>query len=456
MNELNKMKYYFTKFGDVYAAFEFAEFTIDGHFVLIQGDKLLEYQALSPENKTLENSRKYGWVIPKSLITRTTTSDRFQQPELKTNPISFSGEFDRRNMFIIGAGASANCVAGYKKEAFLVDILRPPLGNELFNNRFSPIYEKYKGVKLSLIDLQQSNVDVEAHLEQEWKEIAESGNEEIMSRHINIQFYLQEVLKEISFQVHNGYYETNLYAQLANKLQKLNTRNPNQHYAFISFNQDTILESFISDYFRRPINNIDDYIEVNESPFCIFKPHGSWNWGWKFPKKIDKVANWLFETKANFSDLYYHHLGNYVDMVDWYSYGLELEHHKDRLGKFTIDKSKLNIQDNLAGTEYYPALLLPYRDKDEFTMPPRHYHCLTSYLGNIETLIIIGWKGNEALFNQKVEKYATKIRKVVIVDPNPTIVEANLQNLLTRKGIVKKNYGTFEEFILSGVDSELA
>ncbi len=143
-------------------------------------------------------------------------------------------------------------------------------------------------------------------------------------------------------------------------------------------------------------------------------------------------------------------------MVDWLSYGLEMTHHEHGIGKYTIDKSKIQIQTNKHDTDYYPAILLPYKDKDEFTMPPRHYHSLKSCFGYVETLIVIGWKGNEALFNKLLVADANRIKKVVIVDPQPEAVEAQLNTLLSRPGVIKKNYATFEEFVLSGLENELS
>jgi hypothetical protein len=103
----------------------------------------------------------------------------------------------------------------------------------------------------------------------------------------------------------------------------------------------------------------------------------------------------------------------------------------------------------------YPALLLPYRDKDEFTMPKSHYFALTGYMGNVENLIIIGWKGNEAAFNKLLGIHATGIKKIVIVDPYPAVVKANIQGIL-KNDVTVKYYNTFEDFIQTGLESEIA
>jgi hypothetical protein len=124
-------------------------------------------------------------------------------------------------------------------------------------------------------------------------------------------------------------------------------------------------------------------------------------------------------------------------MVDWNSWGLELMLNRNRNGKLTIDKSKLaHFDENNIG-DFFPAILLPYRDKDEFTMPPAHYYQLDQYFSYIENLFVIGWKGNEELFNRVLNMRATKISRVIIVDPNPKAVEENLKEILSKPGVTQ-------------------
>src|SRR5207247_212941 len=131
---------------------------------------------------------------------------------------------------------------------------------------------RYKGVKQSLNFLQGDNPDVEEMFEREWTNIAQDSNEAVMTRHINIQFYLQELLKNVTNRVSEEYYANNLYAKLTNKLQKIYAASvKNIHgnrtckkFAFVSFNQDTILENFIQEQFRTTLTTLDDYVNIND------------------------------------------------------------------------------------------------------------------------------------------------------------------------------------------------
>lgn len=463
------LKYFFTKIGDVYSGWDFSDhFKYPDYTIIIQGTKKAAYRKLKDKERTLKKIAKYGWVIKTDMIFGVLTEEQFQ-PDVRSRGQgdSWSGGYERKVMFLFGAGASANCVFD-QKSPFYEDDLRPPIGPELFKDRFEIFYKKYKGVKQSLPFLQENdNPDVEELFEHEWKNINLDTNDSVLYRHINILYYLQEVLKEVSERVIDKYYSKNLYARLADKLQKKYAANIEmkggqrraKNYAFVSFNQDNILEHFLSEYFRKPINSIDDYVDVNESPFCMFKPHGSYNWGWKFPNTSvfnGDTPSWLFDNNINFHQIYYELLGNYLNMIDWpHSFGMESSINKYNLGKFTIDKSKLSIIDTNNLGNYFPALLLPYRDKDEFTMPLRHLHNMQSYFQHVETIIIIGWKGNEEVFNRQLLEHSQRIKKVVIADPDSDTVIKNLEPLLSKFNIEPVVYSDFEHFVNEGIDKEL-
>lgn len=462
----NGMQIFYTKFGDVYAGWKIPEINFPDYTIVVQGTKLNDYQKLELQEKTLEKISEYGFPIANEVIEGIIANENFHPEGKHHKSDTWHGEYDRKIMFVFGAGASANCVYGSDKAAFEIDNLRPPLGPALFEKRFKDYYIRYKGVKQSLHFLQDEKPDVEELFEREWKNISKENNQAVMSRHINIQYYLQEVLRDATKKVTDEYYSKNLYAKMANKLQKIYSasvkniygRRSSRKFAFVSFNQDTILETFLEEQFKYPLNTMDDYVNINESPFCIFKPHGSWNWGWKFPEtKLfnGNTADWLFENNINFFQLYFKLLGDHISMIDWSTWGHEASMNKYELGKYTIDKSQLRIIGNEDINNYYPSLLLPYKDKDEFTMPLRHYYNMAHYLPHIETLVIIGWKANEDAFNRLLFQKASKISKIVIADLHPEIVEENLKPLLSKQNVIKVFYNSFEDFVSNGIEKEI-
>jgi hypothetical protein len=462
-----KPDYYYTKFGEVYSGFKWDNFDFPDTTILIQASKLQKYQNLNGNDQTLEKSEEYGRVLGNEVIEGVIKGEGFDPAREYYKSQSRDSSFERKYMFIFGAGASAHCVFGSDKNDFLVDPLRPPLGTSLFEKRFKPFYTKYSGVRESLHFLQDENPDIEGLFENEWKNISKHNNQAVLSRHINIQYYLQEILKSVGERVINEYYGKNLYAKLFNKLQKIysasitkgyNNEISSKNFAFVTFNQDTILEYFACQQFGKKIDSIHDYVNINNSPFSIFKPHGSWNWGWKFLDSSqfgESTSESLFNSKANFFDIYFKYLGNHIDMVDWSSWGHNIQLNKNELGKFSINKSKIEIINTHNINAYFPALLLPYRDKDDFTMPISHFYEMESYLHYIETLVLIGWKGNEESFNHILLTRTNRLRKVIIVDPNHQTIKQNLAAILNNKSIELVVYKDFEDFVNTGVEKEI-
>jgi hypothetical protein len=452
-----QMTYLFTTYGEAYAGAEWEEPAFSGYTIVIEFLKVSEYRNLSTIEKTLERISEYGWIIPNNCIELKFTDSQFKPPKYQPERVSWTNDLQRDILFIFGAGASANCVLGEQKLKFEADLLRPPIGPGLFEKRFKEYYNNYIGVKQSLIYLQNdTNPNIEDLMEEEWISIQQNNNQAILSRHISIQYYLQELFFDISKNAIENYYSNNLYGLFAYKLQMMSVKNKRQQFSFVSFNQDILLETFLSDCFNIPIISMEDYARYNEHPFCIFKPHGSCNWGWRFPATVEfdeLAANWLFENKKNFFHIYYELLGNPFNMIDWGAWGHEKNNDRNRLGKHTIDKSKLEIISDGNFNNYFPALLLPYRDKDEFIMPLKHFNAMEFHLSTTKTLAIIGWKGNEAAFNRVLLRNFGNLQRIIIVDPNPDTVKENLEWLVLNDKIEKVYFKTFEEFVISDFEN---
>ena len=75
----------------------------------------------------------------------------------------------------------------------------PPVGYEIFNERYEDICVKYQAVKYSIPEFDLKGNNIEECLEQEWLTFRKSYNQMVTVRHINIQFYLQELFQKIYF-----------------------------------------------------------------------------------------------------------------------------------------------------------------------------------------------------------------------------------------------------------------
>jgi len=121
-------------------------------------------------------------------------------------------------------------------------------------------------------------------------------------------------------------------------------------------------------------------------------------------------------------------------------------------GRITINKSKIVKTTDNNPDQVFPALLIPYRDKDDFLMPADHFHHMRSYIDSMETLVIIGWKGNEDAFNKQLKR-ASNLKRLFIVDIDCQSVENRLPENIKKSPIKIKHFNRgFEDFILNHLD----
>lgn len=292
---------------------------------------------------------------------------------------------------------------------------RSPLVNQLFDERFRTVYQGYPAVR-NLISTLRSQQNIETFFQKEWENISVSHQVDLLRNHINIQYYLCELFHCIS--ENNRYHEANLYdalfKQLKTYLDERESKGINERIVVVNFNYDTFIEQALERTWGLTFKNIDDYIGYDSS-IDLFKPHGSCNWGWPFVREIpsDNIPDWLYENKTTLDQIYFDLLGPEDKMV------------RSGFGQNLLNKGKIQIVQNKQ--PFYPALFIPYVDKDDFIMPFHHFTWLQSDLEKVTDIYIIGWKGNEANFNGILKKrFGDKQVNVHIADPFHQEVQKSL------------------------------
>ncbi len=438
-----------TYYGDIYPGYiyEFNEFP-DSIFIIppINTKTVVELQKAN--QLTIEKLSEYGWEIRDEKIIQQIIENKGLGNDTDLPNPSILGNQKWRQMFVFGAGASANCVLEEEKR-FKKYELRPPLGNELFDERFKGIYGKYEGVRQLLPNLRMAKNEVEKFLQSEWDIIRHTYNQTLLSRHINIYYYFQELFFNISHGVLGEFYDYNLYSSFADKLQKKSSQNPLEKVGIVNFNYDIILDEYLSSHFGVKFKEMDDYINFNKEAFLYFKPHGSANWGWNFSSpesriEINNAPTWLYNNKTSLAEIYYQHLGTIGDMVHSKSWAFD--------NKYSVNKNRIEIITDYP-RRYLPSLLIPYNEKDEFVMPYHHRLRMEYFMGEMEDLFLIGWKGNEYAFNKLLRTNLRSLKRLIIVNPNQKEVIDNLTPFL---GDIFKKYQviqikTFEELLNSNL-----
>lgn len=450
----NHSALFITYYGNIYEGSLWNCPGYEGGFFIIPANSLQETMKLSDAERTPDRYRKLGWEIKDYRIIRKVIDREQRFAETPIVPIHSTGQKFSK-MFVFGAGASSYSVFGEGASSFRTSSYCPPTGYEIFHEKFNDLCEKYPGVMQSLAEFNFRKNDIEGCLEEEWGKYRDYYNPQVTARHINIQFYLQELFSKLSAEVVKRTVRDNLYSLFVRRLQdSLTSPMTNERAVFVSFNYDTILDSFV-ETFSRPFQDHTDYIDWHSREIVLFKPHGSCNWGWKFrPDRIystdrDQQVNELFNKKTEPAQIYFNLLGAPSETVERNSWGTEAMLNLDRKGRYSINKNRIEIIPKGSQDPFYPALLLPYRDKDEFVMPYQHHHALDFCLGHVKELYLIGWKGNEELFNRRLKEKASSLTKIVIVNPNSDEVK----NHLTMAGLDLKKYeirevNNFEDFVL--------
>src|ERR1700693_3564842 len=108
----------FTIYGEVYVGNMFDDHKFQDYKIIVPRSKIKEFIKLQPAELTKKKINELGWIIPKIAIANLLY---LQEHEFERLNVNFSSKhwdlsYDRRVMFIIGAGASANCVFGDEKE----------------------------------------------------------------------------------------------------------------------------------------------------------------------------------------------------------------------------------------------------------------------------------------------------------------------------------------------------
>ncbi len=449
---LGRFGYFITYFGDVYHGMAVQLEPNQEDFYIIS--KQFHFQKIRSQKfgYSQEELESYGLYIKSpAVIQKWLDENQYVQENITTKPYQWPHLPNRfKTMYVFGAGASANCVFGKGKTELNRSKSRPPLGPELFADRFAYAINHFEGLKLSLPKFEARKNDIENILEDDWDELISEYNPRLSVQHIQLQLYLQEIFPLISGHISEFHYRYALYPLFLQRLYR--SQNKDKGYIFMSFNYDSILDQEIEKHFQLQFSSIEKYISLgNEHRFLLFKPHGSWNWGWRINPAKQKIikgslAEWIYKSNITPATLYYSILAGGEMINGW---GRETTHGIG-ISKQTLDKDKIVVAQN--GNEYFPALLLPYRDKDDFVMPHNHQLMLDNMWQHVEELVIIGWKGNEKLFTTKLKEKAIQLKKITIVNPDFEGVKKYLQEYLDLKKYSLEHVKDFEDYVLNKLE----
>ncbi len=302
---------------------------------------------------------------------------------------TFQGEFAKK-LIIIGAGAShgySSNLEGIRKD------FCPPLANGIFQNSFDQLLDNFNGAKNLATSAYGLN-DIEDFFQSLWNRVANAQRKELSLVYslISTQYYLSSLFLNISKKQRGNKY--NYYQQLVQVVDEyLAGSKGNEKVLIVNFNYDLLLEEALSSYQGYTYTDISDYADYKNRQILLFKPHGSCNWF----REIDRLG--LSHS---------HNEGDLQDVLVKTSKKLWTD--KKNLGELhEMLLDELIITDGppvetAYHRNYFPQLLIPFKDKDDFSMPDMHLNILTYLLSKVEDVLVVGWKGSEAKFNKLLQE----------------------------------------------------
>jgi hypothetical protein len=290
-------------------------------------------------------------------------------------------------LVIFGAGASYDSVLHlppplappYTLPREPYEDSRPPLANQLFDNRglFVAVMNGYVACK-PLVNRLRGGVQVEQQLAK-FEQEAETYPRR-RSQIAAIRYYLHHVLwtcQENWVNYHQGI--TN-YSTLLDAVERWRYEHDEQ-VCFVTFNYDTMFEQSIKDLSGYVFDDFTAYI--SHPHFKLIKLHGSIDWGLPLNGPARRPPAQIIDEAMKSVD---------VDVSDQYRKVLH---------------PPVVFADGNVG---FPALAIPVERKDVFSCPPEHLQVLADALPKVTKVIAIGWRATEQHFLTMLKKPLTGLQ----------------------------------------------
>ena len=282
-------------------------------------------------------------------------------------------------MVVFGAGASYDSAPSLPVLAGYPHQFRPPLSNELFQNRtaFASIASRYPQMLPIVPYLRALG---EKSVEEILEELEIEGQNFVKRRAqlLAVRFYLHDLLSECTRQWLTDSGRITNYRTLLDQIAKhYQTEEP---IPLVTFNYDMLLEDALGDHGFRNVS-ITDYIGTS-SAFKLFKLHGSVNW-WRVVRNSggsNNIPHEIIEHAAN------------LEITDTFSNNIE-----GQSGRFV------------------PALAIPVRNKVNFECPTEHLEELQRLIPKVSKILFIGWRGTEQHFLRLLKQSASSLRYCMFV-----------------------------------------
>lgn len=332
-------------------------------------------------------------------------------------------------MVVFGAGASYDSVPSRPPDRFpkgTLDDRRPPLANELFDDRPSFVDAMSKFRKCQPVIPYLQNLPKDGSVERVLEGL-QAETEQYPERHSQlaaIRFYLHFMMwecerfwKEVAKGVTN-------YKTLLDQIERW--RKPEERICLVTFNYDRMLEADLPTV-GVEIQELSDYIANDH--YKVIKLHGSVNWAREVNTPIQ----------------------NLNDLNTW-QVGYELI---ERAGDLDISQRYLIVTQHPIGkldeSAVFPALAIPVERKRDYECPPAHLETLVACIPEVTKLLVIGWRATEYHFLKLLVENLRQELKVTVVSEGSNQAEEVVERLKANgiKGQYLAAESGFTDFIIN-------
>jgi len=335
-------------------------------------------------------------------------------------------------LVIFGAGASYDSMPSHPanlRGPFIVEQNRPPLANQLFEDRghFAAALSEFPECHEIIPWLRKPQ---ETTLEGELQRLQDQA-QSYPARHSQlaaVRHYLQQML----WRCEQGWKQsamgiTNFKSLLDMVEQWRHSRN--ESVCLVTFNYDTLLEDALPVVGLRT-TAIADYISAHPQ-YIVVKLHGSVNWAREIESPVE------FQTPQGDPKIVHEIIrrASELEVSNRYVQG---------------EPYVTGFHD---GTAVFPAIAIPVERKSQFECPPEHLQALRSRLPNVTKVIVVGWRAKEDSFLELLSEELRAPLQIMVVegtDEGAKAVESQLSRVLGSRvpdGIQSISTG-FTDFIL--------
>jgi len=232
------------------------------------------------------------------------------------------------------------------------------------------------------------------------------GFPERLREFASVQYYLRDLLFEISDRWRDSTSGVTNYALLIGEILRLNkTREP---ICLVTFNYDLLLDRALLSFDYHPQASHDQF---NAHPILkLFKPHGSVDW-----------ARFVYFHPDNRPEP--QHLIEEADTIQL-------------TDEFITISSIAEANNFPRGRTVFPCIAIPFQNKtqDTFECPRSHLTQLQKLLPQVTKILIIGWQAREAHFIELLKSNLPTVKHIMVVSESFHSAKSNLDYFIQQIG----------------------